>query len=141
MNPKASLIQEIKNFLQNNAMVDPKKKKRPMIFKMDPLFETLWDPGTHFHEFSTTALLYQIVLIFCFSALNYIGENHLKGYFSGLYAELSELCVQKLSDLATNNRYELPISDFEKNTEEWPEVAHGDTVNYFVFGTNSVAHQ
>ena len=36
--------------------IQKKKKKGPMIFKMDPLFEILWVPGTYFHEFSTTAL-------------------------------------------------------------------------------------
>ena len=33
--------------------------------------------------------------------------------------------------------YEMPISEFEEIMEEWPEVAHGDIVNYLVFGTNT----
>ena len=48
-----------------------------------------------------------------------------------------ELSAKKLS----GDPYDLPISEFKENTGEWPEVAHGDIVNYFVFGTNSVAHQ
>ena len=69
------------------------------------------------------------------------GKNHLKGYFNCLSPELSELYAKKLSDLGINDPYEMPISDFEENMEAWPEVTHGDIVNYLVFGTNTVTHQ
>ena len=55
---KSIIDSEIKKkFEKKKAMVNLKKEEKgPMIFKMYPLFETQWVPGTHFHEFSTTAL-------------------------------------------------------------------------------------
>ena len=60
---------------------------------------------------------------------------------NSLSPELFQLYTKKLTDFHINDPYEMPVSEFQGNIEDWPEVSNGDIVNYLVFGTNTVTHK
>ena len=48
---------------------------------------------------------------------------------NSLSPELFQLYTKKLTDFHINDPYEMPVSEFQGNIENWPEVSLGDIVN------------
>ncbi len=63
-----------------------------------------------------------------------------KGYSSGLSSHLFILYTKKLKNFNILDPYEISFSECEENVDKWPEIEHGDIVNYLVFSTHSFTH-
>ena len=69
-------------------------------------------------------------LIVIFIALLILSDTMLcKGYLGSLFPHLFKLFVKQPSDFNVIDPYEIPISEFKENIENWSDVHHDDIVN------------